>query len=124
MKKQIAFVSRHAPTAEQYALAEKAGMELIHVGDCNAFSMEEVRKITKGYEYIAVAHVASAMLLLAGDNYSNNIDDRTHVICVFENENRAPEGEKPQFFTRRMHTYVLCAYDEGRSAIVHDSIEL
>lgn len=87
MEHRFAFISRHLPTDGQVALAKAQGIELAHVGDADAFT------VTTGFVYdhgafdgVVVVHPAAALRLAP-----------TFLVGVFENANRAPVGEKPQF---------------------------
>ena len=88
--KRFAFISRHQPTTSQQVLAEKAGVELVSVGDADAFTVtpQWVESLDPAAPYagVVVVHPAAAMRL--ADEYP---------VGVFENANRAPIGEKPQF---------------------------
>jgi hypothetical protein len=93
--KKIAFISRHVPTADQLALAAEQDMELIHVGDADAFSVCPDFVTNHGvFDGVAVVHPAAAMRLAS-----------SFLVAVFENSNRAAEGEKPQFFAKALHVY-------------------
>ena len=94
---KFAFISRHAPTPEQHALAAEHGIELVPVGDFDAFSVGPGFVDDFGaFDGVVVVHPAAA-LRLAG----------SYLIGVFENGNRAAEGEKPQFFAKDLHIYDL-----------------
>jgi hypothetical protein len=91
----FAFISRHEPTQEQAALAAHEGIALTHVGDADAFSVTEGWVFDKGpFEGVVVVHPAAAMRLCS-----------TFVVGVFENENRAGLGEKPEFFAKSFQLY-------------------
>jgi hypothetical protein len=83
--KSLAFVSRHAPTEAQSALAAAHGYELVPVGDRDGFALDPSE--FSGYDAVAVVHAAAAArLVLSGVP-----------VAVFRNGNRAPEGAPPQF---------------------------
>ena len=85
---EFAFISRHQPTAEQHALAAERGDTLTHIGDADAFTVSAGFVHHHGpFEGVVVVHPAAA-LRLARDGF---------VVGVFENANRAPVGEPPQF---------------------------
>lgn len=93
--KNCLFISRHAPTMEQIQLAEKAGYSLIHGGDLNAFSYtlekdmgEMILRDSPEIEISAIACVHPNIALAAINQFD---------VLIFQNINRAPEGEKPQF---------------------------
>jgi hypothetical protein len=98
---QILFVSRHKPTDEQIEVARDQDCGLIHIGDCDAFSVtpEWIEEripvgIQKSKVIVAVVHPAAALRLASSFR-----------IAVFENSNRSPEGEKPQFFCKELHVF-------------------
>ena len=98
---QILFVSRHKPTDEQIEVARDQDCGLFHIGDCDAFSItpEWIEEripvgVNKDRVIVAVVHPAAA-LRLSGK----------YRIAVFHNSNRAPEGEKPQFYCDEMYVY-------------------
>lgn len=94
--KKLAFISRHVPTLEQAVLAAKYDFVLVHIGDMDAFtiSVQDVRNACPDAGAVAVVHSAAALRLVSD-----------FPVCIFENENRAPEGERPQFKTVRMYLY-------------------
>lgn len=86
---RFAFVSRHKPTKRQHELASEKGIELIPIGDRDAFSV--IPSMLDGhkdgpFDGVVVVHPAAA-LRLAND----------FLVGVFKNANRAPVGEKPTF---------------------------
>lgn len=92
---RFAFISRHTMTAQQISLAAEQGITLIHVGDADAFSVSPSFVYEHGaFEGVVVVHPAMA-LRLAGE----------FAVGVFENANRAPEGDKPQFEAKSLHIY-------------------
>lgn len=107
---KFAFVSRHVPTVSQIEMAGRAGIELIHVGDADAFGPLDINEIKakanleKG-EYIVgyvVVHPAMAMKFV---NHSH--------VGIFENANRAPEGAKPTFEAVALHLFALGEGNNG-----------
>lgn len=92
---KYAFISRHIPTADQFALAEKAGIVLEPIGDLDAFTVTPAQVADKGnFEGVIVVHPAAALRL------------QTHyAVGVFENGSRAQEGGKPQFFAQDLHLF-------------------
>ena len=95
--KKFAFISRHTPTDEQADLAQTQDVELVHVGDADAFSIGPDFVDAHGaFDGVAVVHPAAALRLAP-----------SFLVGVFENGNRAAEGEKPQFFAKALHIYDL-----------------
>ena len=90
---KFAFISRHTPTKEQHAIAALKGIELIHVGDMDAFTADftTLPKVVG----VVVVHPAAAMKAAA----------HHYLVGVFENANRAAEGEKPTFEAHALHVY-------------------
>ena len=96
-KFRFAFVSRHTPTAEQMSLAEKAGIDLIPIGDMDAFSVTPEDIETHGdFAGVVVVHPAAALRL--APNF---------VIGVFENATRPVAGGKPTFYAKSLQVYDL-----------------
>jgi hypothetical protein len=94
-KMKFAFISRHLPTEGQVKLAKEKGIELVHVGDMDAFTVTQQKVSQMGDFYgVIVVHPAAALRLV-----------RNYQIGVFENANRAPEGEIPQFEAKALHVY-------------------
>lgn len=95
--KKLAFVSRHVPTQGQNELANDMGFDLVHVGDLDAFAITPEMIAGMGqFDGVVVVHPAAALRLA-----------KRYVIGVFENANRAPVGEKPQFEAVDLHIYNL-----------------
>lgn len=100
--KNFAFISRHIPTEDQINLAESQGIRLITIGDMNAFTIDTNSIMELGVENetpfdgVIVVHPAAA-LRLAGD----------FLVGVFENSNRAPVGQPPQFEAVSLHIFDL-----------------
>jgi hypothetical protein len=94
---KFAFISRHAPTDGQKQMAADKGIELAHVGDADAFSIIPSWIDEQGaFDGVVVVHPAAALRLA-----------HTFAVGVFENANRAPVGEKPQFEAVAFHIYDL-----------------
>ena len=85
---KFAFVSRHNPTESQVKLASEKGIELVHVGDRDAFSFP-ASEFKGGYQGVVVVHPLAALTAFTAGLH----------VGVFNNVNRAPVGEKPQFET-------------------------
>ena len=94
---RFAFISRHTPTDEQFALAKMASIELIPVGDLEAFTVapEDLEPFGQ-FDGAIVVHPAAAMRL-AGDL----------IIGVYENASRTAEGGKPTFYAKSLQIYDL-----------------
>jgi len=106
---KFAFISRHEVTGEQRRLAAENGIELIPVGDFDAFSVSR-RDLPDFVIGAVVVHPAAALRLV----------DRLK-IGVFENANRAAEGAKPSFEAKAFHVFAsrpmsLEEWSEGESA--------
>jgi hypothetical protein len=82
---KFAFISRHAPTQEQHELAAKKGVQLICVGDDDAFSI--VPNVYQEYDGVVVVHPAAALSLIG-----------SKPVGVFKNEHRlGPNENVPKF---------------------------
>lgn len=93
----FAFISRHAPTQGQIDMAAGQGIELTHVGDHDAFSVDAGFVHHHGpFEGVVVVHPAAALRLAP-----------QFLVGVFENANRAPVGEPPKFEAVSFHVYDL-----------------
>ncbi len=93
--KRFAFISRHTPTPEQIELAAAQDIELVAIGDLDAFTVEAEDVAASGeYDGVVVVHPAAALNLI-----------RAFPVGIFENGNRAPEGERPQFFAQALHVW-------------------
>ena len=93
--KKFAFISRHTPTQEQTGLASSKGIELVPVGDLDAFSItdEQVRSFGH-FQGVVVVHPAAALRL----NY-------TYEVGIFENGQRTEEGKPASFFAKELHIF-------------------
>ena len=97
--KKFAFISRHVPTQEQHALAAEQDIEIIHVGDADAFTVDSgwVEDQSIGlFDGVVVVHPAASMRLC--NNY---------IVGIFKNENRAPDGQPLQFLATELHLFDL-----------------
>lgn len=100
MDNVFAFISRHEPTETQREIAEKEGIELVHVGDCDAFTITKewvLKQRTEAMPYfsgVIVVHPAAALRLC--EYFS---------VGVFENANRAEVGQPPSFEPVALHFY-------------------
>ena len=98
---KFAFVSRHTPTQGQVDLAAAKGIELVHVGDADAFTITpEWVKVSdaQAAEFVGVVVVHPAAALRLAPFYP---------VGIFENANRAEPGQPPQFEAVSFHLYNL-----------------
>ena len=101
--KNMIFISRHTPTVEQVALADAQGYRLVHVGDVDAFDGPAVAALIGDapqcngnyIDAVCCVHPAIAIAAIAAGK----------AVGIFENANRAAEGEKPSFYPKALHTY-------------------
>lgn len=93
---KFAFISRHTPNQTQITLAASKGIELVYVGDRDAFQVRPYDQALAECEGVVVVHPAAAMRLA-----------RYFLVGVFENANRAPEGERPSFEAVSFQVYDL-----------------
>lgn len=94
---KFAFISRHQPTPAQMEICAAHGVELISIGDRDAFSVTTAQVLEAGaFDGVVVVHPAAAMRL-AGD----------FLIGVFENSQRSEDGGKLTFFAKDLHIYDL-----------------
>ena len=93
--RRFAFISRHEPTQAQLEIARKQEIDLVHIGDTDAFGdLTELRDKLNSENFTGVVVVHAWLALsLAGD----------YAVGVFQNSNRAPIGEKPQFEADSLH---------------------
>lgn len=92
--KELAFISRHEPTASQRLLAAIEGYNITHVGNVDAFSdtLEDDLYVAFGpkvFDAVSCVHQLVAMTAL----------DLGYPVATFNNINRAGVGEKPMFET-------------------------
>lgn len=106
--RRFAFISRHVPTAEQHALAAAQQVELIHVGDADAFTCDI--KQFSNYDGMVVVHPALALRLAW----------MHRPIGIFENGSRPVEGGAPQFFAKAFHVYHLQANEQACLACMEE----
>ena len=90
--KKFAFVSRHVPTDGQVKLAAEKDVELVYVGDIDAFTITSIG--LEKFEGVVVVHPAAALRLF-----------HEFPIGVFENALRAKEGAPLQFEAVAFHIY-------------------
>jgi len=94
---RFAFISRHSPTQEQVALATEKGIELIPIGDCDAFTISPSFVDAIGpFDGVVVVHPAAALRLA-----------ETFIVGIFENGTRPGPDDRPQFFAKNFHLYNL-----------------
>ena len=97
--KKYAFISRHIPTQGQIDLAAAQEIELIHVGDADAFTVTTewvYDHSEEPFDGVIVVHPAAALRLA-----------QFYPVGVFENANRAEPGQPPQFEAVSFHLYNL-----------------
>ena len=95
----FAFLSRHKPTQRQIDLTLAQGIELVHIGDRDAFTVEQSELFDHDegpFDGVIVAHPAAAMRLCG-----------SHMIGVFKNEHRAPIGGAVTFEAESFHIWDL-----------------
>jgi hypothetical protein len=92
---RYAFISRHSPTKEQHHIANINGIELVPVGDADGFNRAAIRSIAIQHDGVVVVHAGAACAALSAG----------FPVGIFENANRAPEGEKPTFTPVALHIY-------------------
>lgn len=104
--KRFLFISRHVPSQKQLELAAAQGVELIYVGDLDAFAPDLAQQIealdrlhcpdreedgeiiTGAYGVVAVHPLVAVTAVKMSYQFG-----------TFRNVNRAPVGEKPEFDT-------------------------
>lgn len=59
--KRYAFVSRHVPTYSQIEVAKQKGVEIVHVGDRDAWNTDWTQFEKDGFHGIIVVHPWSAL---------------------------------------------------------------
>lgn len=103
--KKFAFISRHVPTVEQIALAAKLDIELVHVGDRDAFTgaLADLFSDRLKFDGACVVHPAAA-LRVAGFYQKP--------VLVFENGNRAAEGQPPKFYAKAAWLHTLSSHNQ------------
>ena len=110
--KRLAFISRHQPTADQLALAAKAGSDLVPVGDRDGFSI--LPEEFSGFSGVVVVHAAAAI----------RCHSAGRAVGVFENSNRAPVGQKPDFHTTRLVVWTPAPGTTGDWVISQEEVVL
>lgn len=91
---KFAFISRHTPTSDQIRLAQEKGIELIPVGDRDAFTCD-FGEFIPAFDGVVVVHAAASLRAAR----------RELEVGIFENGNRAPEGQPPKFEAVALHIY-------------------
>lgn len=92
--RKFAFISRYTPTLEQHELAAAWGIELLPVGDRNAFYIDPA-EFDGIYDGVIVVHPVAAIILR----------DAGWAVGVFENANIAPEGAPPRIMAVALHLF-------------------
>lgn len=95
--KVMHFISRHQPTAEQEVLAEELGYSLHWAGDVDAFDADLVNLCINFSRKTNCEAIACVHPLIALEAIKQGL-----AVGIFENANRAPEGEKPQFYAKSL----------------------
>ena len=110
MRKTYWFVSRHEPTPDQHRLVQG---NLVKVADINAFDKDAVNELVRkaseqNIDGFIVVNPALALNIAA---VAFEREEFT-AIGVFENANRAPEGQTPTFQAQALHMWsVECGHD-------------
>ena len=102
---KFAWVSRHEPTPEQKHLAELAEIELVPVGDRDAWGPEPL----DGIEVPEYRGVVCVHPLIAVGALKKGLR-----VGVFENISRPGPGGKPQFSCGRLRIEYAPGVDQGR----------
>lgn len=95
LTKKFAFVTRHAATDDQIEMAIGMGIELVHVGDRDAFTLDPTEFAQPKYDGVIVVYPAAALRCRV---FGLNVG-------IFNNVNRAAVGEKPQFKAESLFIY-------------------
>ena len=106
---KMIFVSRHEPTTSQVALASKAGFQLVHVGDVDAFAADLADQLhalasEHGAAGVACVHplVAMEAMALTAPDQSSMWFRESVAVGVFANESRGGE-----FVASGLTTYTM-----------------
>lgn len=81
--RKFAFVSRHSMQDKQVELARESGIELVQCSDEDAFAFPAQKFLDQGYVGVVVVHPQAALTAFTAGL----------AVGVFNNVNRAPEGE-------------------------------
>jgi hypothetical protein len=92
--KKFAFVSRHQATPEQNEMALAEGIELVHIGDRDGFTV--TKEDIGDFDGVVVVHGGMAMRLK--DDY---------IVGIFENELRPQEGGPASFKAKKLHLWEI-----------------
>lgn len=111
MRKTYWFVSRHEPTIDQHRLVQG---NLVKIADINAFDKSAVNELVRkasenNIDGLIVVNPAIALNIAA---VAFEREEFT-TIGVFENANRAPEGQKPTFEALALHWWSVEYGDDG-----------
>lgn len=94
---KFAFISRHELTDKQHEMAQEQNVELVAIGDADAFSITPEFVADKGiFDGVVVVHPATAMNLA-----------KRYKIGVFENRLRVEEGMPVIFQEKAFHIFDL-----------------
>lgn len=105
--KKFAFVSRHKPTVSQVKLAAEIGVELVAVPDLDAFeprSRTDVVALMGNPDPGAVNFSGGPFdgVVVVHGLLALQFSQAGFPVGIFNNVNRAPVGEKPQFETTQL----------------------
>jgi hypothetical protein len=93
---EMAFISRHVPTAKQVELAQAQGFQLVHIGDMDAFA--DNSEVLKYWNAISCVHPLIAISYLdCRKKYKVN-----STIGIFNNVRRPDVDGKPCFDTDKL----------------------
>ena len=101
--RKLLFISRHVPSPEQVELALEKELELIHVGDMDAFGdvLTDLENLLYKYgsidERLPIFGCVHPAIALEAIRWTS--------VALFENQNRAPEGERPTFQAVALHIH-------------------
>ena len=94
---KFAFISRHEITDRQQSMAAEQDVEIIPIGDVDAFEVTpDLVKAAGEFDGVVVVHPAAAMRLAS-----------TYKIGVFENRLRVKSGLPVIFEEKSFHIYDL-----------------
>lgn len=122
------FISRHEPTPSQVTLAAKAGFQLVHVGDVDAFSPTLPDQLHALVSEHGAAGVACVHPLVALEAFYYTSPDQASMwfresvtVGVFSNENRGGEFVASGLSTFKMNYAVE---ENGWSSPTRESFKL
>ncbi|MEZ8733870.1 hypothetical protein [Vibrio sp. 10N.239.312.D08] len=94
-RKLMAVMTSKVIPLDQIAIALEQDYEMIPIGELNAFSItpSDIEEIGE-FDAVCVEHAAMALNLI-----------KRYEVCVFEQENIAPEGEPLTLKAKELHTF-------------------